>query len=801
MLVVMFIAVFAVCLALAIFRASLLSWLLAAVVLEFFVASESRISAETLQVFHILLAVLVALVGISPLRRALISRPILHAFRLRLPPTSVTEQEALDAGTIWWERGLFKGHPEWDQLLHSPQSTLIDAEQSFLDQETEQLCAMIDDWGDTHIRHDLSPEVWRFIREHRFFGLSIPKEYGGLGFSVQAHSAVIAKLASRSTSVAVTVMVPNALGPAELLLHYGTPQQREKYLPRLAQGLEIPCFALTGPWAGSDAASISDAGVVCRGCFGGEENVLGIRLNWEKRYITLAPVATLLGLVFKLHDPEHLLGEDEYLGITLALIPRDTLGVEIGRRHNPLDAAFMNGPTSGRDVFIPLDHVIGGVERVGQGWRMLMECLAAGRAISLPASAAGGMKLLARTSSAYARVRQQFKQPIGRFEGVEALLARIAGHTYLVDAARRLTASALDMGEKPSVISAIIKYHATELGRVVVNDAMDIHGGKGICLGPNNYLGRLHQQIPIGITVEGANILTRSLMIFGQGVLRSHPYLHQEIAATRETDPQQALRDFDAALFGHCSFAMSNAARTLLFGLTAGRGLPTPPGRETRRYFQQLTRFAAAFALMTDVVLALFGGQLRRHEGISARLADVLSQLYLAAAVLKRFEDDGRPAEDQPVLDWAMQDALFHIQQALDGVLHNLPRPLGWAARSLVFPLGRRFALPPDALVHQVAELMMQPGPARDRLTAGIYLASDEGDAVGALEQALLSTLRCEPLQHRLDAAFHADKLGAANEIERIREAQRIGLIDADEASQLERDHALRRKVIMVDDF
>jgi acyl-CoA dehydrogenase len=630
----------------------------------------------------------------------------------------------------------------------------------------------------------------------------IPKEYGGLGFSALAHSAVVAKLGSRSATAAVTVMVPNSLGPAELLLHYGTQAQKDKYLRRLARGQEVPCFALTGPFAGSDAGAIPDTGIVCYGEFNGQQNVLGLRISWEKRYITLAPVATLLGLAFKLYDPDHLLGPETAHGITLALIPADTPGVQIGRRHFPLNSAFQNGPTQGKDVFIPMEYIIGGQERIGQGWRMLMECLAAGRSISLPAMATGGAKMAARASGAYGRVRKQFKTPVGKFEGVEEALARIGGNTYMMDAARMLTTVALDMGEKPSVISAIVKYHCTERGRVIVNDAMDVHGGKGICMGPGNYLARSYQQTPIGITVEGANILTRSMIIFGQGAIRSHPYVLKEIQAAHDSDAKRAVQNFDAALCGHLSFSLSNAARALVFGLSGGRGIPVPAGDDTRRYYQQLTRYSAAFALAADVSMLVLGGSLKRREKLSARLGDVLSQLYLCSATLKRFEDDGRPEADLPFLHWAMQDALHKMQEALDGVLHNFPSRLAaWLLRSLIFPVGRCLAPPSDELGHRVATLLMQPGPARDRLTAGMYIPVDENESIGALEGALLSTLACEPLQAKVEAARKTGQVKQMDEVLRIAEARDKGIINAEQALQLERDYALRRKVIMVDDF
>ena len=787
---------------LAFFRASITSWVLAIIVVVPVIAIVARFSDNVLILIGAALFLFVALFGIPYLRRNVISAAVFRIFRKVLPQISATEQEAIDAGTVWWDGELFSGNPDWGKLLAFPKCGLGEREQAFLDNEVEQLCAMLDDWDITHNRADLPPEVWQFIKDKGFFGMIIPKRYGGLEFSAQAHSAVVSKVSSRSGTAAVTVMVPNSLGPAELLLHYGTEEQKEKYLHRLAKGQEVPCFALTGPFAGSDAGAIPDYGIVCRGEFGGRQNVLGMRLTWEKRYITLAPAATLLGLAFKLYDPERLLGGETSLGITLALIPTDTPGVQIGRRHFPLNSAFLNGPTQGRDVFIPLDYIIGGTSRVGQGWRMLMECLAAGRSISLPASSIGGMKLVARTSGAYSRVRKQFKVPIGKFEGVEEPMARIGAHTYMVEAARRFTALAVDLGEKPSVVSAIIKYHSTERCRVVINDAMDVHGGKGISLGPDNYLGRFYQQMPVAITVEGANILTRTLMIFGQGAIRSHPYVLKEIAAVNDPDRKHALHQFDEALFGHITFALSNAARSLVFGLTGGRGMATPHGAETRRYYQQLTRFSAAFALSADIAMAVLGGALKRREKISARLGDVLSQLYLCSATLKRFEDEGRPAEDLPLLHWAVQDSLFQIQQAFDGVIRNFPNAfMRQLISALVFPLGRSLSPPSDRLGHQIATLLMQPGAARDRLTSGIYIPDDEQDAVGALEAALASTLACEPLQATLQQARKDGKLKALEELLRIAEAREQGLISAEQALQLERDYALRRKVIMVDDF
>lgn len=802
MTVLMILVVIAIIMLLAFFRASIWGWLLATIVIVSGIAIVNSISGDALMVTFFTLGVIVMVLAVPVLRRHLISNFILKIFRKILPQVSQTEQEALDAGTVWWDGELFSGHPNWQRLLDYTKPALSAEEQSFIDNETDQLCSMIDDWDVTHVRQDLPPEVWQFIKDKGFFGMIIPKEYGGLQFSALAHSAVVTKLASRSATAAVTVMVPNSLGPAELLLHYGTKEQKDKYLNRLAKGLEVPCFALTGPFAGSDAGSIPDTGVVCYGEFNGQKDVLGLRMNWEKRYITLSPVATLLGIAFKLYDPEHLLGAEESRGITLALIPTDTPGVEVGRRHFPLNSAFQNGPTTGKDVFIPLEYIIGGTEQIGQGWRMLMECLAAGRSISLPGSATGAAKLSARASGAYSRVRKQFKLPVGKFEGVEEALARIGGNLYMMEATRVLTAAAVDMGEKPSVISAIAKYHCTERSRSVINDAMDVHGGKGICMGPDNYMARTYQQIPIGITVEGANILTRSLIIFGQGAVRAHPYVLKEIQAAHNPDTKVAQLDFDKALWGHVSFSMSNAVRAFVFGITGGRGVDAPTASPTKRYYQQLTRYSSAFAFAADVAMLVLGGGLKRKEKISARMGDVLSQMYLCSATLKRFEDDGRPEADLPLLHWSIQDALFRIQEAFDGVLQNFPnRPAAWLLRRLIFPLGKCMMPPSDLLGHQVAALMMQPGAARDRLTGGMYISKDEQDAVGALEAALLSTLKCEPIQALVTKAYKDGKVKSRDELEQIAEAGKLAIISSEQVQLLERDYALRRKVIMVNDF
>jgi acyl-CoA dehydrogenase len=754
--------------------------------------------------FLALAVVLGVVLLVPPVRRILISSHVLKVFRKLLPQVSQTEQEALDAGTVWWEGDLFSGAPNWNKLLAYPKPKLSAEEKAFLNGPVEQLCAMLDEWRITRELNDLPPEVWQFIKENGFFGMIIPKQYGGLGFSALAHSEVVMKISSRSGTAAVTVMVPNSLGPAELLLQYGTEEQKNHYLPRLAKGLEIPCFALTAPEAGSDAGSIPDTGIVCHGEFNGDPHVLGLRVTWEKRYITLGPVATLLGLAFKVHDPDGLLGEKKDLGITLALIPTQTPGVNIGRRHFPLDAAFQNGPNSGKDVFIPMDWVIGGQEGVGSGWRMLMNCLAAGRSISLPATSTGGAKLATRVSGAYARVRVQFKTPIGRFEGVEEVLARLGGNTYMMDAARVMTAGAVDLGEKPSVVSAIVKYHLTERGRQAINDAMDIHGGKGICMGPSNYLARGYQQIPVSITVEGANILTRNMIIFGQGAIRCHPYILSEIQAANDSNTERGLVKFDQALAGHVVFTLSNGLRALFHGLT-GASLASAPGSagpETQAYYSQLTRFSAAFAFLADISMLVLGGSLKRKERLSARLGDVLSLLYLCSATLKRFNDDRRLVTDLPLLRWSLQDALFRLQEAFDGVLNNFPAR-GFAKsllRFIIFPLGKPLSLPSDELGHKVATLVMTPGEARDRLTSGVYLPKSPDEPLNILEQALQCAVISEAVEAKLKAAVKTGQISAQAE-DKIAEGLKQRVISQAELELMGKMMALRRRVIMVDDF
>jgi acyl-CoA dehydrogenase len=753
----------------------------------------------------VVLGLAAVLANPTPLRRQLLSRPLLGLFRRILPQVSQTEQEALDAGTVWWDGELFSGKPDWGKLLAYPKPTLSAEERAFLDGPVEELCRMVNDWEITHDLHDLPPHVWQFIKDRGFLGMIIPKQYGGLGFSALAHSEVVMKLSSRSGTTAVSVMVPNSLGPAELLLHYGTEEQKNYYLPRLAKGLEMPCFALTSPEAGSDAGAIPDFGVVSRGEWEGKE-VLGIRLTWEKRYITLGPVATLLGLAFRLYDPDGLLGGEKNLGITLALIPAKTPGVHIGRRHLPLDQAFMNGPNWGRDVFVPMDCVIGGLACVGQGWKMLVNCLAAGRSISLPALSAATGKMGALATGAYGRVRQQFRLSVGRFEGVEEALARIGGNAYVMEAARVMTAGAVDLGEKPSVISAIVKYHLTERGRQVINDAMDVHAGKGICMGPSNYLARAYQATPIAITVEGANILTRTMIIFGQGAIRGHPYVLKEIEATKERDADKALRDFDAAFFGHVAFVGSNKARAFWMGLTEAFFVQAPGDRHTRRYYQQLTRLSSAFAFTADIAMFVLGGSLKRRERLSARLGDVLSNLYLASCTLKRYEDDGRPEEDLPLVHWAVRDALWRIEEAFYGFFENLPnRFVAWLLRGLIFPYilpyGREFLPPRDRLGAEVVALLLAPGPARERLTRGVYIPTEENEPIAILEAALRAVIAAEPVGAKIRAARDSGKIASRLADEIVQEALAKGVITPEDKAAMERAKVLRRRAIMVDDF
>src|SRR6188472_240234 len=718
-------------------------------------------------------------------RRDFVTKPIFSWARGVLPAMSDTEREALEAGDVWWDADLFTGNPDWAKLLANAPATLTAEEQAFLHGPVDELCAMLDDWKINWEWRDLPPEAWTFIKRHKFFGMIIPKEYGGLGFSPYAHSEVVRKLSSRSLTAAVTVMVPNSLGPGELLMQFGTDAQRDHWLPRLADGREIPCFGLTSPEAGSDAASMIDSGIICKGHFDGKE-VLGMRLNWHKRYITLGPVATLLGLAFKAYDPDHLVGSQDELGISVALIPTDLAGVEIGRRHLPSMQVFQNGPNKGHDVFIPMDYIIGGQERLGQGWKMLMTALAAGRGISLPSLSAAGAAYAARTSGAYARIREQFGISIGKFEGIEEPLARIAGTAYLLDAARRLTCAALNQGHHPAVISGIMKLHATERMRTVIDDAMDIHGGKAVIDGPQNYLGNLYRGVPVSITVEGANILTRNLIVFGQGAIRAHPYLLDEMNALADSDRERGLTAFDTAFWKHVGHSFKTMFRAWGRSWSGGLFAPAPDAGDATRYYRQLSRYSSAFALCADMALLTLGGALKRKEMLSARFGDILSELYLLSAALKRWQDEGRQSADLPALQWCMASGFRTIENRFAEILANLPnRFVAMVLKFVIQPFGARVLGPSDRVVHQCAQLVLEPSAARDRLTPDLSQVDDDG-GVARLEKAFLLVTGAEGISRQMRAARLHD----------WKEAVKKGVITQAQGENLEAAHQAVSKVI-----
>lgn len=752
------------------------------------------------QVVWLLFLLIVLPLNITSIRQQILATPALKYFRSVMPEMSKTEQEALDAGTTWWEAELFRGQPNWNKMHNYPQPRLTQEEQKFLDGPVETVCAMTNDWETTHVHADLSPEVWQYLKANKFFAMIIDKKYGGLEFSAYAQARVLQKLTGTSTVLASTVGVPNSLGPGELLQHYGTEEQKDYYLPRLANGDEIPCFALTSPEAGSDAGSIPDSGIVCYGEYEGEQ-VLGMKLNFNKRYITLAPVATVVGLAFKLFDPEGLIGDKKELGITCALLPRETKGVNIGRRHFPLNVPFQNGPIIGEDVFVPLDTIIGGVKMAGQGWRMLVECLSVGRAITLPSNAAGGAKTIAMATGAYSRVRRQFKLPIGKMEGVEEALARIGGNAYMMDAAATMSCGAIDQGEKPSVVSAILKYHLTERMRQVISDAMDVHGGKGIMLGPNNYLGRGYQGAPVAITVEGANILTRNMIIYGQGAVRCHPFVLAEIHAAKIDDPDDAVKEFDKALTGHLGFVVSNMVRSVWLSLSRGVFCEAPFEDETKRYYQQMSRFSSTLAFMSDICMAIYGGNLKRHERISARLGDMLSHLYLASASLKRYQDQGRQQQDLPLLQWAVEENLYQIQTALKGLLDNMPNK--WISRVLrlmTMPWGSHLSKSKDKIEHKIARILQTDNETRDRLGAGQFLANVTGNLPGEMEQALKLVIKAEVVLDKIAKA--SGKKQAFVQLDKLaNHALSQEWISQEEAELLKITEQYRLKAINVDDF
>jgi acyl-CoA dehydrogenase len=736
--------------------------------------------------------------GLPPVRRWAFSASIAEAVRrLRLLPSiSETERAALEAGTVWIDGELFSGKPDWERILDEPYRELSAEERAFLDGPVEEACAMVDEW-ETWKRQDLAPEVWAYLKEHRFFALIIPTAYGGLGFTALAHGAVVQKLASRSLPLAVTVMVPNSLGPAELLVHYGTREQKERYLPRLARGDDIPCFALTEPEAGSDASSMAARGVVYRG----SDGLPMLRLQWSKRYITLGSVSTLIGLAFKLEDPENLLGKGTEPGITCALVPADTPGVALGRRHDPLGVPFVNCPVDGVDVEVPVTQVIGGLSGVGQGWTMLMETLAAGRGVSLPSMSVGTAKLVARVVGAHATVRRQFGVPLGAFEGIEEPLARIGATTYAMDAAWTFTCSAIDSGNKPAVVSAIAKHAQTEAARAVVKDGMDVLGGAGIVRGPRNLLAGLHVAQPIGITVEGANILTRSLIVFGQGALRCHPVAWREVTALARRD----LKAFDDALWRHLALIVRNLLSSVLLSLSRGHLVVRPRSGLVGRYVQKLSWASATFAILADASMLALGGNLKRREKLTGRLADVLAGLYLSVAVLRRFEAEGRRREDEPFVRFAMETLLDRMQAAFDGIFANFPVPLvgslmratvGWWSRAN--PLSRG---PSDEVGAAVSARLRVPGEQRDRLTRGVFVPADEEQALGRLERAFELAVQADAVLGTIKAASRAKKLRRAAPEDLLDEAVGAGVIGRDDADLVRRSAAARRDAVQVDSF
>jgi acyl-CoA dehydrogenase len=759
------------------------------------------ITSEFLIIPWLLFAPVAVLFFADDLRKDKITRPVYKFFKSVLPPMNQTEKEALDAGDVWWDGELFKGNPDWDSMLKVAPPKLTAEEQDFIDNQVETVCEMVSDWDISFKDQDLPKKAWDYLKKEGFLGLIIPKEYGGKGFSAFGHSSIVTKLASRSGALGVSTMVPNSLGPSELLLHYGTEEQKNHYLPRLAKGQEVPCFALTGPKAGSDAGAMPDTGIVCKGEHEGKE-VLGIRLNWDKRYITLAPVATVLGLAFKLYDPEGLMGDLEDIGITVALIPTSHPGVEIGNRHYPVGSPFMNGPTRGEDVFIPMDWIVGGQDFAGKGWKMLVECLSAGRGISLPSGATAAAKVAYRTTGAYSILRQQFKTEIAKFEGVEEALARIAGATYQLEAARITTAGAVDAGYKPSVITAIAKYHMTESARSLINDAMDIHGGRGVIQGERNYLANGFMGSPVSITVEGANILTRNLMIFGQGAVRCHPFVYREMQAAANPNEEQGLDEFDSLLFRHIGYGVSNFIRTISLGLTAGKVASKPVDGETGHYYQQLTRMSSALALVSDLSMAILGGELKRKERLSARLGDVLSHLYLSSAVLKYYQDNGQQGADLVYVRWTIERNLYLMQTAFVEFFENFkPKWLGKVLKRIIFPYGLAYKKPSDKLDHRVVQAMISDNELRDRVTKNIYIG-DESQPVGRIEHAFLRVLEAVPVAKKLRKAFKEKLIENSESIQQVVDsAVAAKVIDTEEAALYLQAETLRLDAIQVDEY
>jgi acyl-CoA dehydrogenase len=732
----------------------------------------------------------------TPFRKKTLTRFLMLFMSKNLPKMSSTEKEALEAGTIGFEGELFSGQPDWTQFLTTSLHTLSKEEIAFIDGPLNELCRMIDDWDITHHRLDMPNAMWDFIKDNGFLGMIIPKTYGGLEFSATAQKTILTKLYGRSITVATTVAVPNSLGPGELLLKYGTPEQKSYYLPRLAKGMDIPCFALTGPNAGSDAAAMTDTGIVCYQEWEGKKT-LGISLSWDKRYITLCPVATILGLAFRLFDPDNLLERGYDIGITCALIPTNIKGVIKGRRHFPLNTAFMNGPTQGKDVFIPMDYLIGGEAMAGHGWRMLMECLSAGRAISLPSSAVGGAEVAVCVTTAYAAIRKQFNQYIGYFEGIEAPLARIIGYTYFCGAGLSLATTAIDNGEKPSVVGAILKYHTTELARQLAMDAMDIHGGKGICLGPKNYLGRGFQALPIAITVEGANILTRNLIIFGQGAIRCHPYVYKEMLAVKAND----LDAFDAAFFGHAKFFLSNMVRTFVYAITKGKW-SVPRHLTGYAYLEEANRFSVALAFLSDYAMAILGGKLKKKEHLSARLGDILSNLYFLSATVLRYQESGAKQEDKVIFDWSCQYLLSQCDEAIEGLINNFPKLFHrLLLKILLQPFGKRNNKPKDILSRKLVRACLQPTPLREQLIADVFKEPIDNCQVGKMNETFLALIQVLPIEKKILSLKKSKQLSSLSMLDLIDEAESKQLITQVESEAMRSVELMRQAMISVDDF
>ncbi len=741
-------------------------------------------------------AVVAVLFAVKPIRRLVISNPLMKVMKGIIPVISETERTALEAGVVWVEGELFSGKPNFNKVLAEPYPQLTKEEQDFINGPTERLCEIIDDW-EVWEKREIPQPVWDMIKKEKFLGMIIPREYGGLAFSAMAHSEVIMKVSSRSVPSSISIMVPNSLGPAELLIHYGTEAQKRHFLPRLASGEEIPCFALTEPGAGSDAGSINASGVL----FKGTDGKLYMKLNWNKRWITLAAISTILGLAFRLRDPENLLGKGEDLGITCALIPTKTPGVVVGQRHDPLGTPFYNCPTQGHDVIVPIEAVVGEIGGVGKGWKMLMECLSAGRGISLPGQSAGGAKLITRVCSAHAVIRKQFGVSIGKFEGIEEPLARIAGFNYSLEALRRFTLGALDKGIKPAVITAIAKYNATEMSRKVINDGMDIMGGAGISRGPRNLLAHLYIATPIGITVEGANILTRTLIIFGQGALRAHPYAFKEVDAIGKGD----LKGFDNAFWSHMGHIVRNGFRAALLSLTHGWLFRSPRGGSVARYYRKLGWASASFAIMSDIAMGSLGGELKQKEKITGRFADILSWMYIATSVLRRFEAEGNRKEDMPFVHFVLNHALYEMQKAFDGIFANLPVPgLSWLFRGPIRMWSNLNAFAgesSDQHTHKIASLILTDSEQRRRHTEGIYMPKDPMQQLARLELAFSTIKRAEEIDKKVRKAVRAKQIPKSKGLQSYQNAMDKGIITKEEYAELQRAEELRWDAIQVDDF